>query len=534
MSEEVKPTEQITTEPEQTETKPDGEVAVEQKTESKRGRGPRGRGYSKDSKDSKDRDNAVGKDSRKESGESSEGKKREPQKKRREQTKREFESVEELEKKISELEVVAEPDINAVHKKTDEIYKKIEEAQDKLAKNRQKMDEQNRSSSKHEGRRQELYDLVNDHTSKLKAKIREKDNIQLSLTQLEQERDEHRRKQDSIKKDLQYTRIEDVEKKIASLEGTLSSETHDRRTENSLVTQIRKLRANKEVLSKLTNVKDNTENNDNKITELRSLSKNLQKSVEELVGSKNKLSEELNEINIKTDNTDRKKFQENNSALRETITKLYESADKIRADAKVHSQKYRVYEKELSDLKYRLDYQKNQEKRQKEYEARKEKQALFQKQQEERNKKWAEEEAEYKELEKLTLYDNEIKMCDSLIAYLEKVQKTNAQKLAKLNQSKQIVSGDITSLRNKAKKDQNLQKKQQQQLTVNHPIDNFRNFSSLGLEAPLYVSKIDASIQALRKKRRDYKDAQSHAQSGKGLSYDTFGEVKEITTVTSD
>jgi hypothetical protein len=42
-------------------------------------------------------------------------------------------------------------------------------------------------------------------------------------------------------------------------------------------------------------------------------------------------------------------------------------------------------------------------------------------------------------------------------------------------------------------------------LTINHPIDKFQAFSTLGVELPTTITKIDNALQVLRRKKREYK-----------------------------
>lgn len=130
-----------------------------------------------------------------------------------------FESSEEIEKKISELAVVAYPDEAAVNKKNAELIKLIEEAQDQLFDVRGKLDREQETSSERsqDNSKQSLYDKMEEINERVKQLYREKDEINNALTQIDQEREDVKQKTETMKKDLPYTDRKIIDQKVKDL-----------------------------------------------------------------------------------------------------------------------------------------------------------------------------------------------------------------------------------------------------------------------------------------------------------------------------
>jgi len=431
-----------------------------------------------------------------------------------------FESVAELEKKISELKLNApsqKVEETTANKRAEELNKKIEEAQEQLAKKRQRIEDLDRSNKKFEQKKQEIYDALNQFNDVIRAKHREKDNINISVVQLDQECEELKKKRDELQKDLVYTEQSTFDSKIKELENTLTTETHSLKTEKALVGQIGKLRKSREHIKVYAALKQDITNIENNAKTYREQTKEKQKEIDKLKTERDEKYEELKKLKEQTKSTERNQLDADSKKLRNQIKDYFKEIDDSKKQLRESKKNNSSFERQLSSLQARLVQQRQYEQKAKDREARKQEQAARQKLREEEAARWD----EYNELVKQNPYEVEIGMCDALIVYLEKLQKSYASKL--LKQKKESIGGDITS-RQKAK--QKVEPKKQQ-LTINHPIDKFQAFSTLHVEIPTNVNKIDQALQDLRKKRRDYKQAtpqESHAPVN-------FAAMTEITKV---
>jgi uncharacterized coiled-coil DUF342 family protein len=493
------------------------EAAGEQSSQKRVNRsGGRGRGRSSHPPSSTD----VEKVAKSETPQNENGESGQDKKERKPREPRKFESVAELEKKISELKQnTPSQGLNeaTATKRIEELNKKIEEAQEQLAKKRQRIEEFDKSNKKYEQKKQELYDALNQFNEVIRAKHREKDNINSSVVQLDQECEELKKKRDELQKDLQYVDEEKFDSRIKELENKLTTETHPPKTEKALVGQIGKLRKSREHIKVYTALKQDIANIENDARKYREQTKEKQKEIDKLKNERDEKYEELKKLKEQTKSTERNQLDADCKKLRAQIKDYFKEIDEVKKSLRESKKNNASFERQLSDLQSRLVEQRLYEQRKKDRELKKQEYEARRKKQEEEAKRWE----EYNELVKQNPYEVEIGMCDALIVYLEKLQKSYAAKLQK--QQKQSIGAYAQIIKPQKQKAE----PKKQQLTINHPIDKFQAFSTLNVEIPTNVAKIDQALQDLKKKRKDYKlatPAESHAP-------EDFEEMKEITKV---
>jgi len=298
-----------------------------------------------------------------------------------------------------------------------------------------------------------------------------------------------------------FTTIDEIDKRILQINNTLQVETMTLKAEKELMAEMKELKKCKPRVSELAKSKSQLE-------EL-SMHKPAGDALNELKSEAYKCREERKVIYDKL-----AELTEENQAKRGGLDGEYEEKKKISEEIQALIQK----RKEIRDESYeqQREYRKYQdEQRQKRQERiageRAERQQEFE---QKRRQKMADALDEQPHVEEMTLIEQTMKWCSSLVAVKETaVVKEKAEVkhdipeggVVLLNKNDRDEEFFFAPLKTKAKKDKNAKKKASSE-SIKHTAETLKNFDELKVNAPLGTKDIPATLEALEAKLNEYKE----------------------------
>eukprot|EP00408_Alexandrium_pacificum_P029300 CAMPEP_0171286868 /NCGR_PEP_ID=MMETSP0790-20130122/69246_1 /TAXON_ID=2925 /ORGANISM="Alexandrium catenella, Strain OF101" /LENGTH=491 /DNA_ID=CAMNT_0011756349 /DNA_START=77 /DNA_END=1552 /DNA_ORIENTATION=+ len=397
-----------------------------------------------------------------------------------------------------EIPKVPQPDNDEFKQKLDAISQEIEA----LSKERAALSEQINSRS-HGGtefgaQKAELRAQLNELSGKMDTLQEQKTEINKAVGDKVQEGKEMRQQLNKMKKSIGYTSESQIDDRIAAIDFKLTTDTMPLKEEKELLKEIQDLKRNRPKVGQVNRMeeglqgfdkggalKDNIQNINGEMFSLREQKRAIQGKLSELMDSRKEQLGDLPDIIAKKEELGKK------------IGEKVQARNQLRDDFKAGERAYYAYQGELRRIRAER--------------AASERQAWQAEQERGRMMKKAEKLDEQPYVAEVTLIEQTILFCKSLIKKDEKNTEEKKETIVDAPEGMQLLGKkedrDEFWFAPTAKKKAKGGKKQSEgssRKPIKHNAETFRLFDQLKLDAPITTDDIPATLEKLEAKLEEY------------------------------
>lgn len=382
-------------------------------------------------------------------------------------------------------------------------FEKIDGLQNQMVNFEKKRDDKVKEAASREMERGAIYAEVNQLNDQIRQKQKELDRVQSGISQLKEESEAISTEiRDTTKSLGKFNTPEKINERVRELEVKLQTETLDKKQENQVIGSMSVLKRNRPMVEKLKELHVAGEKKFAEIDEIKKKVEALKEERNMLFDQRQKQYDDINRIQRKVEELC-KDIDSFKITKKQLIDQVKDMFDKIKEKKVKNSQQdkdhYILTRKieALDKIIKKHNYEESKKKREEEWKKiqadRKKKDEDWQKIQADRKKEYEDRQQakkEYEKQQKMSKYDEQIELCESLLITIEKISKNNKKPQPKVQPQETTA---VAPAENKKKTPTKL------------PIEIFGALTSLEINTPLFYEDIPSTIADLKSKLQEYK-----------------------------
>ncbi|DBA00923.1 TPA: hypothetical protein N0F65_006123 [Lagenidium giganteum] len=411
------------------------------------------------------------------------------------------------------IERLPKPDKAAHDSAISKIDAEIKKLQDRSNVIRKEMDALKTGRSGYGAEIQAAKLVYNELRSQKDNLIQQRNQITARLKQSLDKKDSTVKQQKSLRASLKFQSIEEIDAEIAKLVRQQETSSMSLNEEKRLVKDIEALKKSKEQVHKVTQEQGSVDKHNDNIKDIKAeqAKKNAEiDAVQEKMTAQKAKLDKLYELNNEENKQDKfPALAKERKEIKEQVDAKYTELKALRAAFKEANDKY-FHNIRLTRKKRELERKKEEEAKRAEYEAKL---------------------AEYEqEMAKIHPYQDEMDLCDVLIAYLELTFAKELKESAEEDAAKETAPVELDGLKPLKRKEEDFMvlgggkkkkgkrdgpKKSKKEAKVALSLARMESFTTIGLTPPSTVGALVNSLSAIKEKKEWFKAQTSKPKAEK-------------------